>query len=163
MLLFLVCFGGIWMSIAATRYAKALLDVLYPSKSDAGLEQLRAFSTVLSNNPNARQAFENPTVSTERRKDLLNKIGDAIALDVPVRNFLNLLIERNRLNLMDDVVSSYETLLDERQNIVRAHVSSALPLDTTQQSLVAARLEKLTGKKVRMDVRVDPSLIGGFI
>ena len=151
------------MSIVATRYAKALLDVLYPSKADAGLEQLRTFSKVLSEQPDARLVFENPTVSTERRKDLLQKIGDAIGLDKPVCNFLSLLIERNRLSVLAEVLNAYQTQLDEKQNIVRAHVASAMPLDAAQQTQVAARLEKLTGKKVRMDVSVDPSLIGGFV
>lgn len=151
------------MSIAATRYAKALLDVLFPSKAQAGLDQLRAFNAVLVEQPTARLVFENPSVSTERRRDLLNKIGDAISLDQPVRNFLNLLIERNRLGFLDSIVSTYETLLDEKLGVVRARVSSSLELDPAQQRQVAARLEALTGKKVRMEVTVDPGLIGGLV
>jgi F-type H+-transporting ATPase subunit delta len=151
------------MSVAAKRYAKALLDVLYPAKAAVGLEQLRNFSTVLSREADARLVFENPTVSADNRQDLLNKIGDALQLDTPIRNFLALLIDRNRLDLLKEIVSTYETLLDEKLGVVQAHVTTALALDSAQQGEVAAKLQVLTGKKVRMDVAVDPALIGGFV
>ena len=96
-------------------------------------------------------------------RELLNKIGDALALEPPLRNFLGLLIDRNRLDLLDEITATYETLLDERLGIVKARVTSALELDSKQKDLVATRLEALTGKKVRMEVSVDPSLIGGLV
>lgn len=151
------------MSVAATRYAKALLDVLYPNRAEMGREQLIKFASVLSQQSDARLVLENPTVSPERRKELLNKIGDALMLDTPIRNFLGLLVERNRLDLTDEIVSTYESLLDEKLGVVKARITSALELDSRQREEVAARLQTLTGKKVRMEVSVDPSLIGGFV
>jgi F-type H+-transporting ATPase subunit delta len=151
------------MSVAARRYAKALLDVLYPAKADAGLEQLQAFSTVLKQNTDAKLVFENPTVSTERRKDLLNKIGDALKLDTPLRNFIGILIDRNRLDILGEVVTTYSSLLDEKLGVVQAHVTSAHALNSIQQGEVTAKLQALTGKKVRMQVSIDPELIGGMI
>ena len=151
------------MSVAATRYAKALLDVLYPARAEMGREQLMKFASVLSQQADARLVLENPTVSPEKRKELLNKIGDALALDPPIRNFLGLLIERNRLDVMDEIVSTYEALLDEKLGVVKAKITSALELDSRQREEVAARLQTLTGKKVRMEVFIDPSLIGGLV
>ena len=151
------------MSVVASRYAKALLDVLYPAKAEMGREQLRKFSSVLSEHADARVVFENPTVSTERRRDLLHRIGETLALDSPIQNFLGLLIEKNRLDLLDNVVSTYEGLLDERLGVVKARVTSALELDPQQRDEVAARLQTLTGKKIRMEVSVDASLIGGLV
>jgi F-type H+-transporting ATPase subunit delta len=172
-LLFLVCRGRshaettkeflLKMSVAARRYAKALLDVLYPAKAEMGLDQLKGFATVLSQQNDARLVFENPTVSHERRKDLLNKVGDALKLDTPIRNFLGILIDRNRLDLLNEIISTYETSFDERQGVVQARITSANELSPTQQSEVAARLQAATGKKVRMQLTVDPSLIGGLI
>ena len=54
-------------------------------------------------------------------------------------------------------------LLDERLGVVRAQVTSARPLDGLQQRELAAKLEQVTGKQVRMEVAIDPSLIGGVI
>jgi F-type H+-transporting ATPase subunit delta len=151
------------MSVAASRYAKALLDVLYPAKAEAGREQLVKFASVLTQQQDARVLLENPTVSADRRKDLVKRIGDILALDIPVRNFLGLLIERNRLDLLDEIVSTYETLLDDKLGVIRARITSALELDPQQRDEVAARLQQLTGKKVRMEVSVDPTLIGGLV
>ena len=151
------------MSVAASRYAKALLDVLYPAKAEVGREQLLKFSSLLSQQAEARVLLENPTVSVERRKELLARVGDALALEPPIRNFLSLLVERNRLALMDEIVQTYESLLDEKLGVVRARITSAQDLDTKQRDEVVSRLQALTGKKVRMEVFVDPSLIGGLV
>ena len=151
------------MSVAVRRYAKALLDVLYPAKAEAGLDQLRNFSTMLGQQADAKRVFENPTISPDRRRDLLSKVGDALKLDAPIRNFIGLLIDRNRLDTLDEIISTYGALLDEKLGVVEAHVTSALALDPKQQSEVEAKLQKLTGKKVKMQVSIDPALIGGIV
>jgi F-type H+-transporting ATPase subunit delta len=151
------------MSVAANRYAKALLDVLYPASAEIGLEQLTKFSTLLSSQTQMRQLFENPTVAAERRKEVFKGIADSLSYETPVRNFLNLLIERNRLDLLSEIVRAYQQQLDEKLGIVRAHVASASPLDATQQRDIAARLEQVTGKQVRVEMSVDPALIGGVV
>jgi len=151
------------MSVAASRYAKALLDVLYPAKAEAGREQLLQFNSVLAQQQDARTFLENPTVSAERRKDLLKRLGDTLALDVPIRNFLDLLIDRNRLDLLDEIASTYEAFLYEELCVVRAWITSARERNSQQRDEVAARLQALTCKKVRMEVSVDPALIGGLV
>ena len=151
------------MSVAANRYAKALLEVLYPNGAELGLDQLVKFSSLLDSQPEMRQLFENPTVAADRRKSVFNGIADALAYDGRVRNFLNLLIERNRLDLLSAVIRAYQSLLDEKLGLVRANVTSASPLDSAQQRALAAKLESVTGKKVRVELSVDPALLGGVV
>ena len=151
------------MSVAANRYAKALLEVLYPDSAELGLEQLVKFSSLLNAQSEMRQLFENPTVAADRRKSVFDGIADALAYDGRVRNFINLLIERNRLDLLSAVIRSYQGLLDEKLGLVRAHVTSASPLDSAQQRAIAAKLETVTGKKVRVELSVDPTLLGGVV
>ena len=151
------------MSVAANRYARALIDVLYPNRAESGLVQLEAFSSLLSREIEAQGIFENPTISADRRKALLKGISHTLNLESPIRNFLNLLIERNRIELLDQIVAAYRTLLDERLGIVRARVVSARPLDSIQQQEVAEKIQKLTGKRVRMELATDPNLIGGLV
>jgi F-type H+-transporting ATPase subunit delta len=151
------------MSVAANRYAKALLDVLYPANAELGLEQLVKFSSLLSTQAQMRQLFENPTIAAERRKEVFKGIADSLSYESYIRNFINLLIERNRLDLLADIIVAYQKLLDEKLGIVRARVTSATPLDAAQQRDIAARLEKVTGKHVRVELSVDPALIGGVV
>jgi F-type H+-transporting ATPase subunit delta len=151
------------MSVAANRYAKALIDVLYPDKAEAGLQQLQSFSALLKEQPDARRFFENPALAGDRRKRLLKEISGALGFDRRVANFVDLLIDRNRLPILDELIDAYQRFLDERLGIVRARVTAARSLDVAQQRELGAKLEKITGKQVRMEVAVDPSLIGGVI
>ena len=151
------------MSVAANRYAKALIEVLYPDKAEAGLDQLRQFASLLQDQPDARRLFENPTVPTDRRKVLLNQIADSTGASAEVRNFIGILIERNRLGILDEIIAAYEKFFDARMGVVRAIVTTAQPLDAAQQDQLAATLSSVTGKQVRMTVEVDPELIGGAV
>jgi len=74
-----------------------------------------------------------------------------------------LLIERNRIDLIDEIAQVYQNLLDKKLGIVRARVTSAFPLDSNQQREVAAKLQAATGKVVRMELSTNPSLIGGVV
>jgi len=151
------------MSVAANRYAKSLLDVLYPDTAEAGLQQLQSFSALLKEEPAARRLLQDPTLSTERRRRLLTEISGALGFDRRIANFIDILIDRNRLMLLDEIVVVYEKLLDERLGVVRAQVTAARPLDAGQQQELAAKLEQATGKQIRMELAVDPSLIAGVV
>ena len=151
------------MSVAANRYAKALMDVLYPDNAEAGFQQLQRFSELLREQPDAGRILENPTIPVERRKTLLKGLGETLGFHQSVRNFLDLLVDRNRLGILDDIRSAYQTVMDEKLGIVRAQVTAARPLDPAEQQQLATKLQAVTGKKVQMEVAVDPALIGGVV
>ena len=150
------------MSVAAKRYATALMDVLYP-EAEAGLHQLQNFASLFADQPDARGFLENPAMAGDRRNRLLKEISDALGFDRPVANFVNILSDRGRLPLLEEIIDEYQTLLDQRMGIARARVTAAHPLDAVQQRELIDRLEQITGKQVRMEVAIDPSLIGGLI
>jgi F-type H+-transporting ATPase subunit delta len=139
------------------------MDVLYPEKAEAGLNQLQSFASLLAEQPEARIFLENPTMAGERRNRLLKEISDALSFDRRVSNFINILAERNRLPLFEDVIQEYQRLLDDRLGIVRARVTAARSLDALEHRELESKLEQITGKQVRMEIAIDPSLIGGVI
>ena len=151
------------MSVAANRYARALMDVLYPDHAEQGLQQLQSFLTLLTDQPEARIFLENPTMAGGRRNRLLKEISDALSFNRKVSNFINILADRNRLSILEEIVEEYQKLLDDRLGIVRARVTAARSLDPVQHRELESKLEQITGKQVRMEVAVDPSLIGGVI
>jgi F-type H+-transporting ATPase subunit delta len=150
------------MSVAAKRYATALMDVLYP-EAEAGLHQLQNFASLFADQPDARRFLENPAMAGDRRNRLLKEISDALGFDRRVANFVNILSDRGRLPLLEEIIDEYQTLLDQRMGIARARITAAHPLDAVQQRELIDRLEQITGKQVRMEVAIDPSLIGGVI
>ena len=113
------------MSVVASRYAKSLWDVLNPSRPKMGRDQLRSFLSVISDQDGARLILDNPALPTETRKDLLEQIGNVLHLDPMIRNFLGLLIDGSRLDLLEEIVAAYENLLDESLGEVKASVTTA--------------------------------------
>src|SRR5206468_8671140 len=128
------------MSVAANRYARALMDVLYPDKAEAGIQQLQDFLSLLNDQPAARRFLENPTMSGDRRKRMLKEIFDALSLDRRVANFIGILADRARLPILEEIIQAYQKLLDERLGILRARVTSAYSLDAAQQDRKSTRL-----------------------
>lgn len=139
------------------------MDVLYPEKAEAGQEQLQRFASLLKEQPDARRLLENPTMAGDRRSKLLNGIGNTLGFEKRVINFIGILVDKSRLNILDEIIDAYTKLLDDRLGIVRAVVTAARPLDAAQQKELATRLTERTGKQIRMEVAVDPSLIGGVV
>src|SRR4051812_4285099 len=111
------------MSVAANRYARALLDVLYPKDAETGYNQLSRFDALLAADPEARRLLENPTVAAERRKGLVKDIMNAMSPFPQLRNFIDILIDRTRLHLLHEITGTYQKYLDQKLGIVRASVT----------------------------------------
>jgi len=76
-------------------------------------------------------------------------------------NFVRVLAENGRLDVLDEIRGQYEALKNEREGVMEAEVYSAFEMDAAQTADLVTRLEKKTGRKVRAKVSVDRSLIGG--
>jgi F-type H+-transporting ATPase subunit delta len=78
-----------------------------------------------------------------------------------MENFVRVLAENGRLDVVTEIRAQYEALKNEREGIVEAEVISAFEMQQSQLADLVARLEKKTGRKVKARVSVDSSLIGG--
>ena len=76
-------------------------------------------------------------------------------------NFVRVLAENGRLDVVAKIRSQYEVLKNEREGVVEAEVYSAFELEPAQVAELVSRLERKTARKVRARVSVDQSLIGG--
>jgi F-type H+-transporting ATPase subunit delta len=76
-------------------------------------------------------------------------------------NFVRVLADNGRLDVLDEIRAQYEALKNEREGVVEAEIASAFELDQGQVAELVGRLEKKTGRKVRAKVSVDKTLIGG--
>jgi F-type H+-transporting ATPase subunit delta len=76
-------------------------------------------------------------------------------------NFVRVLAENGRLDVLTEINEQYLALKNEREGVVEAEVESAFEMNDAQVADLVARLEKKTGRKVKARVSVDPSLIGG--
>ena len=79
-----------------------------------------------------------------------------------VRNFLSLLLDRNRLDQIDDLLTAYQAALDQAAGIVPVSVSSTGPLDEAVRRRLRKVMANLLKRKVRLAYETDPELIGGI-
>ena len=151
---------------AAARYARALLDVaVKEGQADLrGIEsQLAAFADLFTAHPALAKVLLNPAVPAPRKKAAVAEVV-ARAKPAPVLGkLLVLLAERDRLVLLPDLLASYRERLLDHLKIVRAEVTTAVPLASDRAKAVEQSLAALTGRTVTLATSVDPSIIGGVV
>ena len=146
------------------RYARALMmlgqdDGKFKEYGD----ELKVFSQLLEREPELKDALLNPVHSMEERKKLLLRIADLLKLSPIVSNFLKLLFDKLRLAALPGISEVYQHLADEIENLKRARVKSAVPLDDGMQKRLQKALEEMTKSKVVMEFEEDPAIIGGVV
>jgi F-type H+-transporting ATPase subunit delta len=155
------------LSAVATRYAKALADVVTEGKNglspEAAIQQIGSFAAALAESRELGQALISPAVAPSRKRAVAGRIAAILQLSPVARNFLFVLIDHRRITLLPDVLHSFELIVDERLGFARAEVSAPAQLTDAQCTAVQKQLEQLTGKRIRMRIAVDPSLIGGVM
>jgi F-type H+-transporting ATPase subunit delta len=150
---------------AAARYARAVLDVATSESAD--LEQmgreLHEFAAFLDQQPVLGGLMFNPAVPAPRKRAAMEEITKLSGLSPIVTKLLILLADRDRVVLLRDVATAYRDMLGERQNVVRAEVTSADPLSPQKLGEIEKTLAGLTGKRVSMTSKVNKDIIGGLV
>jgi F-type H+-transporting ATPase subunit delta len=150
---------------AATRYARALLDV--GVKEQVNLEQveqeLAQFVELFRNNPLLERVLVNPAVPVPRKRAAMTELVARARPSTIVGKLLTLLAERDRLMLLRDLLESYRQRLLDYRKVVRAEVTTAAPLAGDRAKALEDSLARVTGRTVVLETRVDPSIIGGVV
>jgi F-type H+-transporting ATPase subunit delta len=149
---------------SAARYARALLDVAIKEADPERVEQeLTTFAALLSGSPELQKALTNPTVPVPGKRGIVEALVSRLKVSPPVGKLLLMLADRDRLALVPDLVAVYAERLMAHRQIVRAEVTTAVPLPPASAEQLQQRLAGLTGRRVTMTTKVDPSLIGGAV
>ena len=150
---------------AASRYARALLDVALHEKADLDQieRELAQFADLFPQHPALQKVLLNPAVPVPRKRAAVAALLARLNPNPILGKLLAMLAERDRLVLVPDLLASYrERLLDHRK-VVRAEVTTISPLAADRAAAIEESLTQLTGRKVILNTRVDPALIGGIV
>lgn len=150
---------------AATRYARALLDVALKEQTDLAVidAQLGELARLFETNEPLRRALLNPAVPVPKKRAAVADIL-ALANVLPVvGKTVAMLAERDRLVILSDVAHAFSQRLLELKNIVRAEVTTAEPLSAERLQAIQRSLAAATGRTVDITSRVDPSILGGMV
>lgn len=150
---------------AAIRYARALFDVALAENAD--LDRIEAevagFAALFKTHPELEKVLLNPAVPAPRKRAAVAEIGKALGLTPVVAKLMVVLAERDRLVLVPDLLTAYRNRVLDYQKVVRAEVTTALPLGADRLKAIERSLAVATGRTVSLQTRVDPALIGGLV
>jgi len=148
----------------ARRYAKALYQVARDrgAVSEIG-EGLGRLLFELDRSAEAHDVLTRPWIKGEDRWAIALAFADKAGCPALVRDFAGLLAERGRMDHLTEIVRAYRDLVDAELGQARADVRSAVPLTDAERGALRERLEGAVGKRILLEERLDPTLLGGFI
>src|SRR6267143_1008452 len=147
-------------STIARPYAEAAFKLADAAGRLREWSEMLAALAAVAQDERVLRAIRDPRLSDAKVAGLFISIL-AGKLTADAENFVRVLAENKRLELLPEIHSQYETLRNEREGIVQAEVHSAFELAAPQFADLVSRLEKKTGRTVKASVRLDKELIGG--
>ena len=146
------------------RYAKALLSI---GQEDGRYQEygqnLQEFTSFCLANREFFTVISNRIFPGEERKKVLNALLDKSGFTDVVKNFLRLLLDKNRIGAMEAINEYYARLTDELSNITRAEIITAKPLRGEAERRLAEVLKDFSSKEVKLSITEDGALIGGLV
>jgi F-type H+-transporting ATPase subunit delta len=149
---------------ASLQYANAMADIaLAQGAAEPAAKQLHDFGTAFAESAELRTFLASPAVNIEEKHVVLEKIVARLGASKIIRNFLFVLADHRRTNLIPEVIPAFREVVRQRQGVAEAVVSSAIELSAAQKKEMAATLTHLTGKKIEAKFALDPALLGGAV
>ncbi len=146
----------------ALRYAAALADVAIEQKNSQEVKSgLASFVDAFFESDDLRDFLESPGVATEAKRQVIEKIADRMGLPAAVRNFMWIIVDHRRTEMLRDIEAAFREELNAQLNIAEAEVVSARSLSDAEKKELTSALEQRTGKKIEARFREDKSLLGG--
>lgn len=145
----------------ASRYAEALFALAQARNEVEQVDaDLKAAAQLLAELPDFARLLRHPEIPEARKFQLLDR-AFADALLPTAQSFLKLLVKRRRSELLAMVQEEYRLRADAAEGLERVQVTAAAPLTPEQGQRLQQTLERLTGKQVLMELRVDLGLLAG--
>lgn len=149
------------MNQIAKNYADALYDLAWDEGlSEELLPQLRGIRDLLRENPDYVRLLSAANLPVAERLGVLDEALKG-RVHTYVLSFMKLLLERGHLDQFRDCFVRYRARYSEDHGILQATAVTAVPLSAAMADKLSRRLSQLVGKKIELDNRVDPSVLGG--
>jgi len=146
------------------RYAAALFEL---AREEGALDriggELEQFSRMLDESPELLRLVRSPVFSAAEQMRALNAVLERAGIGGLTANFLGLVARNRRLFAVREMITAYRKLLARHRGEVTAEVVSAHRLSEEQVDSLAAVLKQKVGHDIRLDTRVDPSILGGLV
>ncbi len=146
------------------RYATALFELARDEKSiDAVKTDLDKFDALLSESADLKRMVRSPVFAAEVQSRALSAVLDKTGITGISANFLKVLTANRRLFAVTDVIRAFNALVAKFRGEASADITVAEPLSEKNLDALKAALKAVSGKDVTLNVKVDPSIIGGLV
>ena len=146
---------------SAKRHAQAVFQIAQEKDEvEKWRSELITIAVILAD-PQLRAILEDPKIRLGDKENLIKKLLPEISQ--LALNFVYLLVAKQRLGILEPIVSEYERMADAHMGLEHAKVITAVPIDEESKKKLSERLAAITGKKIVLTTEVDPAIIGGFI
>lgn len=142
------------------RYAEAFFAIAQQNKIDEFEKELADVVDVIMSHEDLKAFMFHVLIPPQEKKDILSRLF-ADRVSPSTLSFLNLVIDKRRVDHLGVMFDEYRAMADESKNIIKAEVTSAKDVSEQDIAGLEKTLSEATGKKVRVTLTVDPSLIGG--
>ena len=147
---------------AATRYAKALLDLAVENNKT---EQVSANMLALISANNENEEFgsflNSPIISSEKKNEIFKVLFPNFESETV--SFMELIAKNGRESLLPAIAASFEAQLKEHKGIVTVILTSAVPLDANTKATLLKKIQGAVKGEIDLKEEIDPELIGGFV
>ena len=146
------------------RYATALFDLARDQNVvDAVKADLDNFEVLLNESADLKRLVRSPVFSADSQSRALVAVLEKAGISGISANLLKVLTANRRLFAVADVIRAYRALVAKYKGEASADVTVAEPLSDKNLDALKAALKSVTGKDVALNVKVDPSIIGGLV
>ncbi len=131
--------------------------------AEPAAKQLHDFGAAYTESAELRTFLASPAVSVEAKHAVIEKIMARVGASKIIRNFLFVIVDHRRTQLIPEVIAAFHQVIRQRQGVAEAEVSSTIELSAGQKKEIAATLARLTGKKIETKYALDPALLRGAV
>jgi F-type H+-transporting ATPase subunit delta len=148
----------------AQRYAAALADVALERKNAEKVQRdLNSFAEIYFSSSDLRTTLESPAINREIKNNVIEAIAEKMGLDSAVRNFVFLVVDHRRAEMLPEIQAAFRSELNLRLGIEEAEVTSARELTAAEKKELTSVLEQRTGKKIEARFEQNKTLLGGAV
>jgi F-type H+-transporting ATPase subunit delta len=151
------------IDVVANRYAQALFEVGEESgKLDVFNEELKAIVDILIDNKDFYEALKSPLIQKYEKKTLLQNVFSN-NVNIEILNFLSILVDKDRISMVDKIYEGFKALLNKKNNIIEAVAITAIAMKDDMLETLRDRLSEMTKKTVILKNEVNENVIGGVL
>jgi len=153
------------MAVYSLRYARAFDQVATAAHVDTeqAQRQMQDFVATLAENRTLREVLMDPSIPDEQKLRVLDGIAGRLGMGKPVRNFLAVIIDHQRLPVLNEILDEYAAIANKGSGLTEVEITTARPIEDAERETLEAKARELAKTNIRATYSEDASLLGGAV